>query len=59
MNGAKGVGLGGSYALTGIGVGLAAAAWGASIGWAILYGLFWPVSIAYWVTLVLHRAAGG
>ena len=57
---AKRVGLGGSYALTGIGVGLAASAWGASAGWAALYGLFWPVSIAYWLTLALHRwAAGG
>jgi len=55
----KGVGLGGSYAFTGIGVGLAASAWGASLGWAILHGLFWPVSIAYWAALILHRAAVG
>ncbi len=50
---------GGSYGLFGIGVGLAVASWGTSVGLAILSGLFWPVTLAYWLTLALHKAAGG
>lgn len=51
--------LGGSYALTGIGVGLAVASWGTAWLWASLEGLFWPVALAYWLAKALHHWAGG
>jgi len=51
--------VGGSYGLFGIGVGLAVASWGTSVGWSILSGLFWPVTLAYWLIRALHKAAGG
>ena len=50
---------GGSYALIGIGAGLATASWGTSVLWSAIAGLFWPASIAYWLTQALHRWAGG
>jgi hypothetical protein len=51
--------LGGSYVLTGIGVGLAFASWGTSALWASLYGLLWPITLAYEVMRTLHHFAGG
>lgn len=50
---------GGSYALVGIGVGLAVASWGTSFFWSAVAGLFWPVTLAYWLTQALHKFAGG
>ncbi len=48
---------GGTYALIGVGVGLAAASWGTPLIWAILSGLFWPAALAYWLMQAIHKLA--
>jgi len=48
---------GGTYGLIGIGVGLAASSWGTSIILAIFSGLFWPVTVSYWLVRMLHKLA--
>ena len=50
---------GGSYILIAIGVGMAVSSWGTSLIMSIVQGLFWPATLAYWLTQMLHRLAGG
>lgn len=51
------VGVGGSiYLLFTIGVGMAAATW-TNFFFAIFLGLFWPLTLIYWLTMTLHNLA--
>ncbi len=45
---------GGTYGLIGIGVGLAASHIGSSIFMSIVWGVFWPVPLGYWLIKALH-----
>ena len=48
---------GGTYGLLGIGVGLAASHLGFSTFMSIVYGIFWPVPLGYWLIKALHSVA--
>ena len=48
---------GGTYGLFGIGIGLAASHLGFSIFTSIVYGVFWPVPLGYWLLKALHSVA--
>ncbi|MFW6104804.1 MAG: hypothetical protein ACOC6I_03080 [Candidatus Bipolaricaulota bacterium] len=48
---------GGTYGLIGIGVGLAASHLGSSIFMSIVWGVFWPVPLGYWLIQALHSVA--
>ncbi|MFP3953467.1 MAG: hypothetical protein ACOC88_02490 [Candidatus Bipolaricaulota bacterium] len=48
---------GGTYGLFGIGVGLAASHLGFSIFTSIVWGVFWPVPLGYWLVKALHGVA--
>jgi sterol desaturase/sphingolipid hydroxylase (fatty acid hydroxylase superfamily) len=50
---------GGTYMLVALGVGLAVSSWGGVWWWAILLGIFWPVTLAYWLARALHAIAAG
>ena len=45
---------GGTYGLLGIGIGLAASHLGQSIFMSIVWGIFWPVPLGYWLIKALH-----
>ncbi len=45
---------GGTYGLIGIGVGLAASHLGFSILMSMVWGVFWPVPLGYWLIKALH-----
>ncbi len=48
--------LGGSgYVFIGIGTGLAVSAWGNPFIEAAFQGLFWPVTMSYWLMRALHN----
>ncbi len=48
---------GGTYGLIGIGVGLAASHLGHGIFMSILWGIFWPVPVGYWLIKALQSVA--
>lgn len=48
---------GGTYGLFGIGIGLAASHLGFSVFMSIVYGVFWPVPLGYWLLKALHSVA--
>lgn len=48
---------GGTYGLIGIGVGLAASHLGFSIFMSMVWGIFWPVPLGYWLIKALHSVA--
>jgi len=48
---------GGSYGLLGIGVGLAASHIGQSVFMSVIWGVFWPAPLAYWLIKALHSVA--
>ena len=48
---------GGTYGLLGIGVGLAASHIGLSVIMSIIWGVFWPVPLSYWLLKALHGVA--
>ncbi len=48
---------GGTYGMIGIGVGLAASHIGSSIFMSIIWGIFWPVPLGFWLIKALHSVA--
>lgn len=48
---------GGTYGLLGIGIGLAASHLGFSIFTSIVWGVFWPVPLGYWLIKALYSVA--
>ena len=48
---------GGGYIMIAFGVGLASGTWGVSFIPAVLNGLFWPGTVAYWLIRALQQVA--